>query len=86
MVREKSRKELETRGGRPFGKICMRLLFCVCVCCVRPGICMQRCKSASGAEEEEEELSLKLPLWRWGPWESRRDNGCSLISLFGLLV
>lgn len=48
---------------------------------------MQRCKSASGAEEEEEgELSLKLPLWRWGPWEGRRDNGCSLISLFGLLV
>lgn len=34
MVREKSRKELETRGGRPFEKICVRLLFCVCVCVV----------------------------------------------------
>lgn len=33
----------------------------------------------------DEKLSLKLPLWRQ-PWESRRDNGSSLISLFGLLV
>lgn len=33
----------------------------------------------------EAKLSLQLPLWRQ-PWESRKDNGSRLISLFGLLV
>lgn len=46
------------------------------------GISMQRCKFTTVAAEK---LSLKLPLC-CSTCESRRDNGSSLISLFGLLV